>query len=463
VAEHRVPMLGASRRFPDPETSTDPGVQGVLTALRTLEIAPPPRAHFRAELRAQLVAVTPRLVVEGTPELIKHTAESLASAEATAEPSGLRAVGDRLRGLRLGKPLAIVTGAFAVLALLLGGAVWMSKDTVPGDALYGLKRASENAELGMTSGTTDRSKTLLKFAKNRTNEVLQLLGQPTAMALTDGPNAAGGVSASTASLIRDTLGSADDDLRQASKLLGTQSVRSDSAKPLNVLTSWGPGQTKRFDRIVEHVPAGSLHDRAVASADLLDRALARAAALQTMAGCSSLDTASSDDLGPVPPNLCEPAPVAPGGPSAPASGPSGSATNKPAKPNTGTEAPATSVPQVGGGTGTQGPAAPGGRSTPATTEPNAPSLTPSVPAKPTNPLGGPTSGVGAVVDGVVSGVGGAVSGGASGVGAVVDGVLDGVTGAVGGLLNPSPAAGATTSTTNPGLVCGLLGAVLCKP
>jgi hypothetical protein len=38
-----------------------------------------------------------------------------------------------------------------------------------------------------------------------------------------------------------------------------------------------------------------------------------------------------------------------------------------------------------------------------------------------------------------------------------------VTNAVGGLLNPSPAAGATTSTTNPGLVCGLLGAVLCKP
>src|SRR6476469_6447535 len=66
--EHRVPMLGGAwRRRSDPARSSDPRVRELVGALAGLEVAPPMRAEFRSELRAQLVAVTPRLVEEGEP------------------------------------------------------------------------------------------------------------------------------------------------------------------------------------------------------------------------------------------------------------------------------------------------------------------------------------------------------------------------------------------------------------
>src|SRR4051812_7061057 len=74
MGEHRVSMLGSLRRYEDPARSSDPRIRAVVAGLSTLEIAPPARAHFRAELRSQLVAVAPRLVAEGL------------SAEATPMP-----------------------------------------------------------------------------------------------------------------------------------------------------------------------------------------------------------------------------------------------------------------------------------------------------------------------------------------------------------------------------------------
>ena len=67
MGEHRVALLGASwRRSEDPATSRDPRMRAVVGALATLP-APPMRAEFRAELRAQLVAITPRIVAESAP------------------------------------------------------------------------------------------------------------------------------------------------------------------------------------------------------------------------------------------------------------------------------------------------------------------------------------------------------------------------------------------------------------
>src|SRR5436190_1987747 len=133
MAEHRVSMLGSSlRRFEDPTRSADPRIRAVVAGLRTLEIAPPARAHFRAELRAQ-----------------------------------------------------------------------------PGDALYGLKRASENVELSLASGPTDKANLLLDFAKTRADEVNQLLSRASSVAVGRGATASGQISSHTADLIRSTLASAD--------------------------------------------------------------------------------------------------------------------------------------------------------------------------------------------------------------------------------------------------------------
>jgi hypothetical protein len=339
MSAHRVPVLAALHRFPDPERSADPRVRELVGALRGLPVAPEPSAHFRAELRAQLVAVAPRLVVEGPAELIRHTPATLQAAEAhrTARVPR-RSFLSRLHGLRVGRPLRLVTATMTVLILLLGGTVWMSRGALPGDTLYGVKRASESVQLSLTTGDAARGRELLSFAKTRADEVQALLGQAGAMALGDGPQAGAAISDRAASLITNTLGSADDDVREASRLLGNQAVRTRSAEPLDVMTSWAPGQLERLRAITERIPAGQLHERAAASTDLVSAALDRARALQAQVGCDCLRGAS-DELGPVPCTDClAPNPVVPGpttqipseqpkGSSSPSSGNSSAATN----------------------------------------------------------------------------------------------------------------------------------------
>jgi hypothetical protein len=55
---------------------------------------------------------------------------------------------------------------------------------------------------------------------------------------------------------------------------------------------------------VARIPAGSLHDAAASSATLIASAYARATQLQAVIGCSCLNNAHSDDLGPLPCTVC---------------------------------------------------------------------------------------------------------------------------------------------------------------
>src|SRR5690348_17059209 len=119
MSEHRVSMPGGSslRRFEDPAHSADPNIRAIVSGLRTLEIAPPPRAHFRAELRAQLVAVAPRLVAEGvaaeltpvSPVAAPERARPQPRPAPVAQPSLLRRVLAGLHNLPISRPVGIVT------------------------------------------------------------------------------------------------------------------------------------------------------------------------------------------------------------------------------------------------------------------------------------------------------------------------------------------------------------------
>jgi hypothetical protein len=325
MSEHRVSVLSATlRHHPDPLKSRDPRVQAVLAELKTLNFAPAPRAHFRAELRAQLVAVAPRLVSEGAavetpmidivprPSPIRPSPVPKADRplpRAAAQHTDHDGVLARLRRLPIGRPLAIAATLVAAFALLLGGAVIMSKKALPGDTLYSLKRASEQVELATASSNTEKANYYLDFAKTRVDEVNSLLNRSTTSAAGSGAHASGGVNSHTAGLITSTLASADTDVRSASKLLGTQAVRSSSAKPLAAMTDWAPAQLQRLHQIAAAMPAGDLRARADSSAQLVTAALARATALRSTVGCACLNTAPSDELGPVP---CTPCTTTPG-------------------------------------------------------------------------------------------------------------------------------------------------------
>jgi len=289
MAEHRPSMLGGPLlRYEDPARSRDPRIREIVAALATLEPAPAPRAHFRAELRAQLVAVTPRLVNEPDSALEKAPAGGPAHA-------ARRGV---LSGIRLSRPLAMVGAAVVVLAMILGGVVLVSRHSQPGDPLYSMKRASESAQLALAPNASARAKLRLTFASTRLDEVASLLP--------GGTNGTGvaDVSPHVVALVDSTLASADSDVMSASQTLGAQAIQNNSPSPLNALISWAPSELTQLQKIVNRLPAGAARDHAQATYTLVSQVLTRATMLQSEAGCACLHSAPSDQLGPIPCPQC---------------------------------------------------------------------------------------------------------------------------------------------------------------
>ncbi|MDP9118024.1 MAG: DUF5667 domain-containing protein [Actinomycetota bacterium] len=336
MGEHRVPMLSASlRRYPDPEFSADPRTRRLLGGLRALAPAHAPSPAFRAELRAQLVAVAPRLVTEVHAAPIPRARQPIkVEGSQFVLPGRLRAAYHGALSISIGRPVAILTAVVAVFAMLLGSAVYMSKQALPGDALYSLKRANESVQLSLADNSVAKGKDYLDFATTRANEVQDLLKRVSAQGA--GPSAASAINAHTASLITDTLAAADSDVRDAAQLLGRQAVDQSSASPLSALTGWAPSQMARLQTITAELPAGAVHDRAATSSRLVTAASDRAAALSSMASCGCLATAPTDSLGPLPCAACAVAP--------PASGAPGAGSVVPNLPSTG---PGVLVPSTG--------------------------------------------------------------------------------------------------------------------
>lgn len=306
MAEHRVSVLTTLRSFEDPSTSRDPRIAAVVAGLKAAQIAPLPQAHFRAELRAQLVAVAPRIIAEGRSEAgqmvdivprPKPTTVRTPSAAARSTPGTSFLA--RLRSIPIARPLGIVASVVTVAMLLLGGAVWVSQKSLPGDTLYGLKRASENVQLSFASDDVERARKYLEFAGTRVGEAKSLVSRTSAIA-GGGGVLAGGVSPNTASLVTATLASSDSDVRSAAKLLGGQAVRSGSTIALATMTDWAPGQLQRLDQLARTMPDGALRNRTTSSATLVHAALSRATTLQAKIDRACLDEAGTDELGPKP-------------------------------------------------------------------------------------------------------------------------------------------------------------------
>ncbi|HEX8767433.1 MAG TPA: DUF5667 domain-containing protein, partial [Jatrophihabitans sp.] len=198
----------------------------LISRLRELP-GPVPEARFKSELRAQLVAITARIVSESAAD----STEEMPATAARSRTAGGRA----LRRLR--RPLLALAGAATVLVLLLGMAVWMAGGSLPGESLYGVKRASENVQLSIAGNDTAKGQAYLQLARNRMREVAELLSQTSAMPATGRVSADGRqVSPHTASLISDTLASADDDTVNAMQLLGRAAVAQRSAEPLTKMS-----------------------------------------------------------------------------------------------------------------------------------------------------------------------------------------------------------------------------------
>ncbi|MGI8666234.1 MAG: DUF5667 domain-containing protein [Jatrophihabitans sp.] len=300
----------------------------LISRLTDLPVGPVPDSRFKAELRSQLVAIAPRILAESATD---------AQAVPAVGPAGRSGLGRAIR-----RPLIAVAGSAAVLVLLLGLAVWVSNGALPGQSLYGVKRASENVQLSIAGGDTAKGKAYLQLATSRVKEAGKLVGG------TDGQPAT--LSAHTRSLVASTLSSADSDSRNGMQSLGKASVAQMSADPIAGIANWASQQRSRLSDLQGRLPAGSTRNRVEASQALLQKIATRASQLSARIGCGCLSQTHADELGPLPCTGC--GAVSPSSPAPPAHSPSGLPslpTGLPATSDAGTSGPLPSLPGLGGG------------------------------------------------------------------------------------------------------------------
>ena len=216
------------------------------------------------------------------------------STSVLAEPDPVKALRPRRRRRhalpsrpsgRPGAPSArsriLFVGAAALLAVVAvaGGGIFASRDAVPGDALYGIKRAAEAAG-GIFAAGDARGQRDLDLAVTRLDEIERMARS----------GAADPVLLQTAFQDFDAATSA------GSRLVLTGADADHSAADL---AAWSTQQTARLSALRGALPA-SAQPNADDSLYLLDRVHRRAVALAARASCPDPASGTVDDIGPMP-------------------------------------------------------------------------------------------------------------------------------------------------------------------
>ncbi|GHH37110.1 hypothetical protein GCM10017774_25310 [Lentzea cavernae] len=211
----------------------------------------------------------------GTRERMKQRILTAPPPEKPLVLSSVRRVGARAR---------VAVAAAAVLCLLLsltGMSVLLSRDALPGDPLYGVKRTTESASLGLTFDDQDRALKHLEFAASRVTEMETLADR-----------------SSDSSAQLTALSDLDADAVEGSRQLTTYATASDKAA-LPDLRDWALDQYEKVGTLRPRLP-----DDARAHAEttmwLLASIAQRAHDLAARVDCNALTSGSSDTLGPLP-------------------------------------------------------------------------------------------------------------------------------------------------------------------
>ncbi|MEU8043213.1 DUF5667 domain-containing protein [Micromonospora echinofusca] len=248
-----------------------------LTALvavgRRLAVAPPAvevDPEFRTGLRAMLLATAER---EGIGAPAEPSSRRSADASRSRLLPAVTARRARARG-------AILVGV-AAGAVALSGISAASENAVPGDALYGMKRSTERAQLALASSDVSRGQLFLDFARTRLAEAAALRGDE------DGFSA--------------VLDDMDADTRQGVRLLTTAAAQRSDPAALDAINSFLTGQRRAVGGLLDDAGRAD-RERTRRSLALLDAARKRSDALRAAIACGLPAPAGSDALGPAPAN-----------------------------------------------------------------------------------------------------------------------------------------------------------------
>jgi hypothetical protein len=189
--------------------------------------------------------------------------------------SSVRRVGARAR-------LAVAAAAVLCLLMSLGGmSVLLSRDALPGDPLYGVKRTAEGASLGLTFDDESRALKHLEFAASRVTEMETLADRSSA-------------ESSQLTALNDLNADAVEGARQ----LTTYATSSDE-KALPALRDWALAQYVKLGTLRPRLP-GEAGTHADTTMWLLASIAQRAHDLAARAGCPSVVSGATDSLGPLP-------------------------------------------------------------------------------------------------------------------------------------------------------------------
>ncbi|MGH3829011.1 MAG: DUF5667 domain-containing protein [Pseudonocardiaceae bacterium] len=191
--------------------------------------------------------------------------------------------------------LMVASAAGLCLVMSLSGMSFLlSRDALPGDALYTVKRSAESAELGLTFGEKPKALKHLEFAGDRVSEIEAMANQA---------DAVGNWSAGQPKFLR-ALDDFDSDATAGSRLL-TALALNGHPHSLAELSSWAEEQKTRLAALRPALPL-PISDRLDSTLSLLDRVSRRASALNARSRCVSIASSARDDLGQLPAlDLCK--------------------------------------------------------------------------------------------------------------------------------------------------------------
>lgn len=227
--------------------------------------------EFRVGLRAMLVATAERDGVGRTAVPETQTGDSVAGR--AGRTGRLFGTGS---GRRIRARGAIIIGV-AAGAMAVSGISAASENAAPGDALYGVKRSTERAQLAMAGSDLTRGQLSLDFARNRLTEATALPG--------DNPR------------FGDVLDDMDDDTRQGVRLLTGSAVARRDKTPLSTIDTFVTGQLARLSPVLGKLSPDN-RERAVASMNLLDNVHQRSDDLRAGLACATVSPNGADTLGP---------------------------------------------------------------------------------------------------------------------------------------------------------------------
>jgi uncharacterized protein DUF5667 len=255
----------------------------VVAALRQTGAAVGPTTAERDRMRQRVLAEFSSVVHEGNSPVLPLRAARRR-----------RWLPDETRG-------RVVVAAAAALCLtmsLSGMSVLLSRDAVPGDALYTFKRTAESAELGLTFGDQPKALKHLEFAGDRVNEI-EIMAQQA--------DSAGNWSAGQAKFVR-VLDDFDSDATAGARLLTGLALHGQPTS-LPALRTWAEQQKVRLAVVRAALPM-PISARLDSTLGLLDRVVARAFALSNRSSCVTITSGVRDELGALPANeACKPTPV----------------------------------------------------------------------------------------------------------------------------------------------------------